>query len=59
MGVPHGKAVGWQMFASQHAGALGDLQTNSGEVPDVIGNLLVDRRRARLPLKTAPASRAA
>lgn len=32
------KRVGWQMFASQHAGALGDLQTNAGEVPDVMGN---------------------
>ena len=32
------KRVGWQMFASQHAGALGDLQTSAGEVPDVMGN---------------------
>ena len=32
------KRIGWQLFASQHAGALGDLQTSSGEVPDVIGN---------------------
>ena len=32
------KRVGWQLFASQHAAALGDLQTSTGDVPDVIGN---------------------
>jgi hypothetical protein len=32
------KRVGWQVFASQHAGAIGDLQTNAGDVPDVLGN---------------------
>jgi len=32
------KRIGWQIFASQHAGALGDLQTSAGDVPDVIGN---------------------
>jgi hypothetical protein len=32
------KRIGWQLFASQHAGALGDLQTSSAEVPDVMGN---------------------
>ena len=30
--------IGWQIFASQHAGALGDLQTSAGDVPDVMGN---------------------
>jgi len=32
------KRIGWQLFASQHAGALGDLQTTHAEVPDVMGN---------------------
>jgi len=32
------KRVGFELFASQHAGALGDLQTASGDVPDVMGN---------------------
>ena len=32
------KRVGFELFASQHAGALGDLQTAAGEVPDVLGN---------------------
>jgi hypothetical protein len=30
--------VGFQVFASQHALALGDLQTAHAEVPDVMGN---------------------
>jgi hypothetical protein len=30
--------VGVQLFATQHAAALGDFQTATGEVPDVIGN---------------------
>jgi hypothetical protein len=30
--------VGFQIFGSQHAGAIGDLQTTNGEVTDVIGN---------------------
>ena len=30
--------VGFQLFAMQHALALGDLQTGHGEVPDVMGN---------------------
>ena len=30
--------IGFQVFASQHAGAIGDLQTASGDVPDVMGN---------------------
>jgi hypothetical protein len=30
--------VGLQVFGAQHAGAVGDLQTTSGDVPDVIGN---------------------
>ena len=32
------KRVGFELFASQHAGALGDLQTAGGDVPDVLGN---------------------
>jgi len=32
------KHVGFELFASQHAGALGDLQTVAGDVPDVLGN---------------------
>ena len=32
------RRVGVQVFASQHAGAIGDLQTASGDVPDVMGN---------------------
>jgi hypothetical protein len=32
------KRVGLELFASQHAGALGDLQTASSDVPDVMGN---------------------
>ena len=30
--------VGFQLFASQHAGALGDLKTADSDVPDVMGN---------------------
>ena len=30
--------IGFQVFASQHAGAIGDLQTAAGDVPDVMGN---------------------
>jgi hypothetical protein len=30
--------VGLQLFGTQHAGAIGDLQTATGEVPDVMGN---------------------
>ena len=30
--------VGYQLFASQHAAAIGDLATVDGEIPDVIGN---------------------
>jgi hypothetical protein len=30
--------VGVQIFGSQHAGAIGDLQTAGGDVPDVMGN---------------------
>ena len=30
--------LGLQLFATQHAGALGDFQTATGDVPDVIGN---------------------
>jgi hypothetical protein len=30
--------IGLQLFAAQHAAALGDLQTAEGPVPDVIGN---------------------
>jgi hypothetical protein len=33
-----GERVGLQIFATQHAGALGDLQTSEGDIPDVIGN---------------------
>ena len=32
------KRFGFQVFASQHAAALGDLQTASAEVQDVLGN---------------------
>ena len=32
------KRVGFELFASQHAGALGDLQTANSDVPDVMGN---------------------
>lgn len=32
------KRVGFELFASQHAGALGDLQTATADVPDVMGN---------------------
>ena len=32
------KRVGFEFFASQHAGALGDLQTANSDVPDVMGN---------------------
>jgi hypothetical protein len=32
------RRVGFQVFASHHAGAIGDLQTAAGEVPDVMGN---------------------
>lgn len=30
--------VGLQVFGAQHAAALGDLQTSTGQVPDVMGN---------------------
>jgi len=30
--------LGLQLFATQHAIALGDLQSGQGEIPDVIGN---------------------
>jgi len=30
--------LGLQLFASQHVGALGDLQTINGSVADVTGN---------------------
>jgi hypothetical protein len=30
--------VGLQVFGAQHAAALGDLQTNQGEVPDIMAN---------------------
>ena len=30
--------IGFQIFASQHAGAIGDLQTADGDVPDVMSN---------------------
>ena len=30
--------LGLQVFGAQHAAALGDLQTATGQVPDVIGN---------------------
>jgi hypothetical protein len=30
--------IGLQVFASQHAAALGDLQTADGDIPDVMGN---------------------
>jgi hypothetical protein len=30
--------IGFQIFASQHAGAIGDLQTGEGDVPDVMSN---------------------
>ena len=30
--------VGFQLFATQHALALGDLQSADGQIPDVIGN---------------------
>ena len=33
-----GERVGFQLFATQHALALGDLQTTQAEVPDVMGN---------------------
>jgi hypothetical protein len=33
-----GERVGMQIFAMQHASALGDLQTATGEIGDVIGN---------------------
>ena len=32
------KRVGYQLFASQHVGALGDLQTVNGQINDVTGN---------------------
>jgi hypothetical protein len=33
-----GERVGLQIFATQHASALGDLQTADGDIGDVIGN---------------------
>jgi hypothetical protein len=32
------KRVGLELFASQHAAALGDLETGAASVPDVMGN---------------------
>jgi hypothetical protein len=32
------RRFGYQLFAAQHAAAIGDLTTVDGEVPDVIGN---------------------
>jgi hypothetical protein len=32
------RRVGFQVFASQHAGAIGDLQVTGGDVPDVMSN---------------------
>jgi hypothetical protein len=32
------RRVGFQLFATQHALALGDLQTSTADVPDVMGN---------------------
>lgn len=32
------KRVGWQLFATQHAVALGDLKTGDADVGDVMGN---------------------
>jgi hypothetical protein len=32
------RRLGLQVFASQHAAAVGDLQTADGDIPDVIGN---------------------
>jgi hypothetical protein len=32
------RRVGLQVFATQHAAAVGDLQTADGDVPDVMGN---------------------
>jgi hypothetical protein len=34
---PHSR-FGLQVFGAQHAAALGDLQTSTEQVPDVIGN---------------------
>ena len=34
---PQGR-VGLQVFGAQHAAALGDLQTATGQIPDVMGN---------------------
>ena len=31
-------AIGFQLFAMQYVGALGDLQTVNGPIPDVTGN---------------------
>jgi hypothetical protein len=33
-----GERVGMQIFAMQHASALGDLQTATGQIADVVGN---------------------
>jgi hypothetical protein len=30
--------VGYQLFGTQHAAAIGDLQTGEGDMPDVMGN---------------------
>jgi hypothetical protein len=30
--------VGFQIFGTQHVGAIGDLQTAAGDIPDVVGN---------------------
>jgi hypothetical protein len=30
--------IGLQLFATQHAGAIGDLQTSTGDIPDVMAN---------------------
>ena len=33
-----GRRVGLELLAAQHATALGDLQTDEGQVSDVMGN---------------------
>ena len=34
---PHAR-IGLEVFAAQHAAAIGDLQSASGQIPDVMGN---------------------
>ena len=36
--------VGFQLFGAQHVSAIGDLQTAAGDIPDVVGQLLVAGR---------------